>query len=93
MEAKTIYNVGWAVEKMRQGYRVTRLCWDATDRFIYLVDGSTFTVNRPPLNTTFENGTAMRYQPHVDCYDNGVCGTWSITMEDLLATDWVVAAS
>ena len=59
--------------------------------FIYLVPGSEFEVNRPPLNAIYAMGTKVKYRPHIDFKDGkGTCGVWSPSNEDILAEDWVV---
>ena len=59
--------------------------------FAYMVDGSKFTVNRPPLNAIYPVGTEVTYRPHLDLKAaDGTCGVWSISNNDALAEDWEV---
>lgn len=85
-------NIGWAVEQMRQGRRVARATgWNGKGMFLFLVPGSTFTVNRPPLLGIYPEGTEINYQGHVDMRTaNGTIVPWICTQSDLLATDWVL---
>lgn len=85
-------NIGWAVEQMRQGQRVARAGWNGKGMFLFLVPGSTFNVNRPPLLGIYPEGTTIDYQSHVDMKTaNGTIVPWLCSQSDLLATDWVVS--
>lgn len=80
-----------AISLMREGKRVRRAdpTWRAVQHCIYLVNGSTFEVNRPPLNQHYAPGTRVTYEPHVDAvFTNRTCGVYSITNQDVLAHDW-----
>ena len=57
---------GWALRRMREGRCVRRSGWNGKGMFIFLVPGSTFQVNRAPLNVIFPEGTQIDYRPHVD---------------------------
>ena len=59
--------------------------------FIFLVPGSTFKVNRPPLNVIYPEGTEITYHPHIDMKaSNGVIVPWVASQCDLLSDDWEV---
>lgn len=77
-----------ALDFIREGKKVGRKEWKNA-KYVFLVDGSKFTVNRPPLNKMFPEGTEITYRPHIDMVgsDNTV-GTWSPSMVDLIAMDW-----
>lgn len=84
-------NIGWAVIMMRQGKRVRRAGWNGKGMFIFLVPGSTFQVNRPPLMGIYPEGTKINYHAHVDmktATDEIV--PWLCSQSDLLATDWEI---
>lgn len=84
-------NIGWAVEQMRQGNKVCRDGWNEKGMFLFLVPGSTFKVNRPPLLGIYEEGTEINYLPHVDMKTaDGSIVPWLCSQSDLLATDWVL---
>lgn len=83
------YDIGWAVEVMRSGNRVRRAGWNGTGMFIFLVSGSTFQVNRPPLLGIYPEGTTINYHAHVDMKTaTGEIVPWTCSQPDLLATDW-----
>lgn len=85
------FNFESALGLLKQGKRVGRADWKNA-RYVFLVDGSQFEVNRPPLNQFFPVGTPVTYRPHVDmCGSDGSIGTWSPSMVDLLAEDWYLA--
>ena len=62
--------------------------------FIYLVEGSSFAVSRPPLNKHFAEGTSIQYKPHIDmCSGNNVTGVYTPSQDDLFAEDWAMSTS
>lgn len=82
---------GAALDYMRAGAKLTRTGWNGKGMFVYLVQGSEFEVNRAPLNTIFEDGTKIKYRPHIDLKAaDGTCGVWSPNNTDILAGDWEV---
>lgn len=83
------HGIGWAVKQMQDGKRVMRAGWNGKDMFLYLVPGSRFEVNRPPLLGIYPEGHPIDYQPHVDMKTaQGTCVPWLCSQSDLLATDW-----
>ena len=45
------FSFGTAIAQLKSGYRVARKGWNGKGMFVFLVNGSTFTVNRePPLH-------------------------------------------
>ena len=83
--------IGWAIKQMRNGEKVARAGWNGKGMFLFLVPGSTFTVNRPPLLGIYPEGTEISYQPHVDMKTTqGTVVPWLASQSDLLATDWEV---
>lgn len=82
-------NFGEALAALKNGERVTRSGWNGKGMFIYLVPGSTFQVNRPPLLGIYEEGTEINYRPHIDMRGvDGTCMPWLSAPSDLLADDW-----
>jgi hypothetical protein len=80
-----------ALETIKAGKRVGRTEWKNA-RYVFLVAGSKFLVNRAPLNEFFPEGTEVEYRPHIDmCGADGTIGTWSPSMVDLIAEDWTEA--
>ena len=89
VEGHKFMNFGEALLLLRDKKRITRISWPRFT-FIYLVDGSTFEVNRAPLNAFFNEGTVVSYKPHIDMnHGDGTLGIWTATTDDLLADDWV----
>ncbi|NJN37197.1 MAG: DUF2829 domain-containing protein [Nitrospiraceae bacterium] len=79
---------GKALTQIKQGKQLRRKAW-GNRKFIYLVPGSQFIVNRPPLHGIFPLGTPMNYAPHIDVMDNNdVAQPWVASTEDMLAEDW-----
>jgi hypothetical protein len=85
-----------AISSIKIGGALARRAVWGHGSYIYLVDGSTFTVSRKPLNVIFPEGTSIKYAPHIDyCFrvgDINHSGVWAPTMEDMFATDWSVQA-
>jgi hypothetical protein len=85
---------GEALAALRNGERVTRSGWNRQGMFVYLVPGSTFQVNRPPLLGIYPEGTQINYLPHIDMRTaDGSCVPWLASQADLLAEDWEAAAA
>ena len=87
-------NFGQALELVKQGKKITRIGWNGRRKngepmYVFLVNGSKFIVNRPPLNTQFPEGTEITYKPHLDMVhaDDSV-GVWVSVTNDVLAEDW-----
>lgn len=81
-----------ALERLKQGDRVARAGWNGKGMFLYLVPGSTFNVNRPPLLGIYEEGTEITYRPHIDMKTvDGSCVPWVASQTDVLADDWELA--
>lgn len=82
-------NFSDALNNIKAGLKLARQGWNGKDMFVYLVHGSTFTVNRPPLNVVYVEGTEIMYRPHIDLKAaDGTCGVWSPSNSDVLADDW-----
>ena len=84
-------NFGQAIEVLKTGNKVTRVGWNGKDMFLFLVQGSQFKVNRPPLLGIYPEGTEINYRPHIDMKtaDNQIV-PWLASQTDVLAEDWVV---
>jgi len=79
---------GQALAIVKNGGRVTRAAWGGNS-FLYLVPGSIFTVNRPPLLGIYEEGTPISYRPHLDLRAaDGSCVPWQASQGDVMAEDW-----
>lgn len=82
---------GLAIEAMRKGHKVSRSGWNGKGMFLFLVPGSNFKVNRPPLLGIYSEGTPIEYQPHIDmktAQDTVV--PWLASQSDMLANDWQI---
>lgn len=83
---------GIALQGLKEGKRVLRKGWNGKDMFLFLVPGSKFEVNRPPLLGIYEAGTVVNYQPHIDMKTaQGTVVPWLASQSDVLATDWEFA--
>lgn len=80
-----------ALELLKQGYKLQRAGWNGKGMFVFLVPGSTFKVNRPPLLGIYPEGTEINYHAHVDMKTaDGMVVPWLVSQTDLLANDWQV---
>ena len=83
-------NFGKAIEVLKTGNKVTRVGWNGKDMFLFLVQGSQFKVNRPPLLGIYPEGTEINYRPHIDMKTvNGEIVPWVASQSDLLEEDWI----
>jgi hypothetical protein len=58
--------------------------------FLFLVQGSRFQVNRPPLLGIFPEGTPIDYHAHIDMKTaQGYVVPWLAPQADMLADDWM----
>lgn len=82
---------GLAIEAMKMGHRVARAGWNGKGMFLFLVKGSRFTVNRPPLLGIYPEGTEIEYHAHIDMKTaQGYVVPWLASQADMLADDWSV---
>jgi len=85
-------NFGQALAWLKSGEKVARTGWNGKGMFLFLVPGSVFTVNRPPLLGIYPEGTEITYCPHVDMRTaDGSIVPWLASQTDILADDWEVA--
>lgn len=82
-------NFSQALVLVKAGKLITRKKWGK--QFIFMVNGSRFTVNRPPLLGIFPEGTEVSYKPHIDIkIPCGDISPFTPTQEDLFAEDWEI---
>lgn len=82
-----------ALSALKMGRRVRRSGWNGKGMFLYLVPGSTFKVNRPPLLGIYPEGTEINYHAHIDMKTaTGDCVPWLASQTDLLSDDWEILA-
>lgn len=80
-----------ALNWVKDGGRATRAGWNGKGMFIFLVPGSQFKVNRPPLLGIYPEGTLIDYHAHIDMRTaDGKVVPWVASQTDLLAHDWVL---
>lgn len=74
---------------LKYGHRVARAGWNGKNMFLFLVPGSTFIVNRPPLLGIYPEGTEITYRSHIDIKSvDGEVVPWVASQSDLLSSDW-----
>ena len=84
-------NFGEALAQLKMGDKIARSGWNGKGMFLYLVQGSQFVVNRPPLLGIYPEGTVINYLPHIDMRTaDGSCVPWLASQTDLLADDWEI---
>lgn len=84
---------GWALQQLEAGKRVAREGWNGKGMFLFLVPGSRFVVNRPPLLGIYPEGTVINYHSHVDLRTvDGYIVPWLASQTDILSKDWVLAS-
>ena len=82
---------GLAIEALKRGRRVARKGWNGKSMFLFLVPGSTFKVNRPPLLGIYEEGAEIKYHAHIDMKTaSGDIVPWLASQTDVLAEDWII---
>ena len=82
-------NFGSVIEGLKEGRRYKRTNWNSQDQFIFLVNGSTFKVNREPLLSILGEGVEVQYHPHIDMKTSqGYIVPWLASQSDLLSEDW-----
>ena len=78
-----------ALNAIKQGKKLRRSGWNGKNQFIFLVPGSTFKVNRPPLLGIYPEGTEINYHAHIDIKnEQDLVVPWLASQGDLLAEDW-----
>ncbi len=87
------FNFSRALEEIKAGHKVARSGWNGKNMFLFLVPGSTFKVNRPPLLGIYPEGTEINYCPHIDMRTaDGSIVPWLASQTDLLANDWGIVS-
>jgi len=82
---------GDAILMLKNGEKVARSGWNGKGMFLFLVPGSKFKVNRPPLLGIYEEGTEVEYHAHIDMKTvAGDVVPWLASQTDMLAEDWCI---
>ena len=80
-----------ALRLLKRGKKVARAGWNGKDMFVFKVQGSTFAVNRAPLNEFYAAGTMIDYRSHYDMRTaDGTVVPWVASQTDLDAEDWCI---
>ena len=88
---KEFFDFGQALNALRAGKKVQRSGWNGKGMFLFLVPGSKFQVNRPPLLGIYPEGTVIDYLPHIDMKTaTGEIVPWLASQTDVLAYDWEI---
>ncbi|WP_374312472.1 DUF2829 domain-containing protein [Dongia sp.] len=88
---KTGFDFSGALSHLKIGMKVARQGWNGKGMFLFLVPGSTFKVNRPPLLGIYPEGAEVRYHAHIDMKTaQGDVVPWLASQTDVLANDWVL---
>lgn len=83
-------NFSQALELLKKGEKVARTGWNGKDMFLFMVPGSRFHVNGPPLLGIYKEGTEINYHAHIDMKTaQGYVVPWQASQSDLLSDDWV----
>ena len=89
-----VFDFPVAIQLVKMGQKVARKGWNGKGMFIFLVPGSTFKVNRPPLLGIYPEATEITYHAHIDTKTaDGQIVPWLASQSDMLAEDWVVVQS
>lgn len=87
---ESMMDFGDAVRAMKSGKRVAREGWNGKGMFLFLVNGSTFKVNREPLVSILGEGTQVQYHAHIDMKTaQGYVVPWLASQADILSEDWI----
>lgn len=85
------FDFSTALRLLKDGKRVARSGWNGKGMFVFLVNGSKFIVNRPPLLGIYPEGTEINYHAHVDMKTaDGTVVPWLCSQTDMLADDWTL---
>lgn len=86
-----LFSFSIALEHLKSGKKVSRVGGNGKGMFVFLVNGSTFKVNRAPLLGIYPEGTEINYRAHIDmkCAD-GTIVPWLASQSDLIDEDWLI---
>lgn len=88
---QAIGSIGWAIQRIKEGAKVTRRAWKNPDVFIYYVEAASYPASNNPLNVM-----AGRYEDNLVPYqayiaiktqDNTVV-PYTFGTDSVLAEDW-----
>jgi len=85
------YSFEVALDALKHGELIARQGWNGNGMYLYLVPGSSFEVNRPPLLGILDLGTEVTYSSHIDMKTaDGSHVPWVASQTDILADDWEI---
>lgn len=87
MSVTTGHGIGWAVEKVQLGHRVTRYGWPNKGDYIYFVPGGF----RSQAYKEVGLDKDVEYLPQINIKMGNHIMPWTCTQSDLLALDWTTA--
>lgn len=80
-----------ALLALKHGEKIARQGWNGKNMFVFMVKGSTFKANRPPLLGIFPEDTEINYHTHADMRTaDGTIVPWLCSQTDMFAEDWVI---
>ena len=86
------FDFSTALLELKMGHKVSRAGWNGKNMFVFLVPGSTFAVNRPPLLGIYPDGHIIDYNPHIDIKSvDGRITPWVASQTDIMADDWMIS--
>ena len=89
MVGPMVFGFSTALLLLKDGERVARTGWNGKGMFLFLVPGSRFKVNRPPLLGIYPDGTEIEYHAHIDMKTaQGYVVPWLASQADLIDEDW-----
>jgi hypothetical protein len=85
----TDLNFGFALQALKNGYKIVRPGWNGKGMFIYYVPGGTFPTLTDVAKQEF--GDHVTYNPYFAIKNvNGTVSTWVPSVNDCLAEDWEI---
>lgn len=84
---------GWALAKLKDGFRIARHGWNGVGMFAYLVPAASYPVQTGAAKEHFGDGAMVPYRAYLALKTaQGDVATWVPSCSDVLADDWAVVA-
>ena len=85
---------GQALEAIKAGKRIARTGWNGKGMFVYLVPPASYAVQTGAATEYFGAGSMVPYNAYMAIKNvDGTVSTWVPSVNDCLATDWLIAVS
>lgn len=82
---------GAAIEALKAGKKVSRLGWNGSGQFVYLVPGSAYPAQTGVAKAYFGEGALVPYRAYLALKTaHGDVATWAPSCSDALAEDWEI---